>query len=63
MKQMADGSYAQAIFDVLKKLKIVSNHIRHISCVFCPGELQLIENKGDGTRNLGNWDPKIQKTA
>ena len=46
-----------------KRLKIVSNHFRHIGQVFGPGELKLIKNERNGIRNLGSWDLKIQEKA
>lgn len=61
--EMADTTYAKGISHVLKSLGLITNHYRHLGRVLGPGELELLENDGDGTRTLGNWDPKIQEKA
>jgi hypothetical protein len=61
--EMSDSTYAKGIGHVLKAVGCITNHYRHLGRVLGPGELELLENDGDGTRTLGNWDPKMQEKA
>lgn len=58
---MKSTSYARAVAEVFRSMKLVSSHLVHIGRVMGSKILEFLEIEGEEIRRLGNWNPSIQE--